>query len=883
MNKRPPRWIMRFFRWFCRKDLADAVEGDLIELYGRKAEENGRLRANAFFFFYVTTFFQPFAFKRQHEQYKQLNFFHMFFNYLKIGLRFTRKHKSYAAINIFGLATGISAFLLMALFVNDELSYDRFHEKGENILRLSYKLETPNATRQGAKLPFPVKQVLLEEYPEVKSVARFYFWSGDTPLLEYGDHKYTEEGMYFAETSALKLFDFEMVNGNAATALEDPRSIVITQSMATKYFGNEDPMGKVMRYKNEDNLVVTGVMKDVPENSHITFDFLLPIELQRQKWMGWGTSTYDLEKDWNWAAAWVYAEMVPGTDQAAFETKIQAIAKEHLNTESQQGFSVQTQPLFDIHLKSDKSAEARANGNMTQIYSFGAIGLLILLIACLNFINLNAAQLNRRLKEIGLRKVVGARRGQLIGQFLTESMVLVIISAVLALLFAFLTLPLFNQFTNKSLSLGPQQLPLFIGLLLLVLTIGLLSGLRPSLVAVRTKALQGLANKFKLTRSRHHFTKAMVIGQFLICNLLILGILVVNNQLHFLQNKDLGFDKEQVMLLRHGRNLSKSQFELFENKLAEIPTVENINRGYVAGTSSFTNTFKVVGGKTEDTYSFGIKWVGEGFTEAFGLELLAGRNFDENLATDIESGVLLNASAAKALGWSLEESLGKKLSFLQGGNTVPSEIRVIGVLADANFESLYDPVLPSVFRRPNNSVGSTISLRLNAGNNLTSTIDELEAVWDEVIPAWPFEFSFLDQVLDEQYTKEERLATAIQYFAVLAIFIACLGLFGLTSFAVQQRTKEIGIRKVSGASIGAILVLISKRFVWLIAIAFLVSVPLGFYLFRGWLEGFAYQINLGPGLFALAGALSLLVALVAMGQQSLKAATTDPVKTLRHE
>lgn len=883
MSKQPPIWIIRFFRWFCRQDLADAVEGDLIELYMRKAEAKGRFRANVFFFFHVLTFFQPFAFRRNHEQYKSLNFLHMFFSYFKTGLRFTRKNKGYAAINIFGLAVGISAFLLMALFVSDELSYDRFHKRGENILRLSYQLETPNATRYGAKLPFPVKEVLLSEYPEVQSVARFYYWSGDTPLLEYDEHKHTENEIYFAETSTLALFDFEFVSGDPSKALEDPRSIIVTESMAKKYFGNDDPLGKVMRYKNEDNLVVTGVMKDVPENSHITFDFLLPIELQRQRWLGWGRYTYDLEKDWNWAAAWVYAEMVPGTDIAAFEQKLQSIAKEHLNTEEQGGFSIQTQPLFDIHLKSDKSAEARANGNMNQVYSFGGIGLLILLIACVNFINLNSAQLNTRLKEIGLRKVVGARKGQLIGQFLTESMLLVVSSAGIGLLMANLSLPMFNRFTNKNLVLGLEQSNLFLALLSLVMLIGLLSGLRPSLLAVRTNALQGLANKFKLTKARHHFTKTMVVGQFLICNLLILGILVVNNQLNFLQNKDLGFDKEEVMILRHGRNMTEKQYDLFRNKLERLPAVVNVNRGYVAGTSGYTNTFKVVGSETEDSYSLGIKWVGEGFTDAFGVELLVGRNFDEELTASRGSQILINEAAAKALGWTLEESLGKKLSFLPGGNDTPIEIQVIGVLADANFESLYDPVMPSVFRRPQNSVGSVVSLKLAAQTNVTATIDDLEAAWDEVMPQWPFEFSFLDQLLDEHYKKEERLAAAIQYFAILAIFIACLGLFGLSSFAVQQRTKEIGIRKVSGASIFSILMLISKRFIWLIGIAFVISVPLGFYLFRGWLQGFAYQISLSPELFLLAGVLSLVVALVAIGQQSLKAATTDPVKTLRHE
>lgn len=882
MNKTPPKWARKFFRWFCRHDLADAVEGDLLELYQRKAESLGRLYANWFYVTYVISFFQPFAFKRQHEQYSQLNPLHMFSNHLKVGFRFIKKHKGYSAINVFGLAMGISAFLLMALFVSDELSYDGFHEKSDDILRLTYRLETPNTTREGAKLPFPVKQVLLDDYPEVKNVARIYYWGGDTPLLEYGDHKYTEELVYFSESSLFEVFDFELLRGNPETALADPRSIVITESMVPRYFGSEDPMGKIMRYKNEDDLVVTGVMKDIPDNSHVKFDFLLPIELQRQRWLGWGEYTYDLEKDWNWAAAWVYAEVLPETDREAFEQKLQSIAGEHLNTEEQDGFSLEVQPLLDIHLRSDKSDEARANGNLTQLYSFAAIGLLILLIACTNFVNLTSAQMNKRIKEVGLRKVVGARRAQLIGQFVTESLLLVVFASALALIVAFVTLPYFNEFTNKSMSMGIENLPLFLGLIGLVLIIGLLSGLRPSLAAVRVKAIQGLANQFKMIRSGQRFTRTLVVGQFLICNLLLLGILVVNNQLSFLQNKNLGFDKEQVLVLRHARNLSKSQYETFENQVSAMPAVKNINRGYIAGTSAYTNTFKIVGSETEATYSLGIKWVGEGFVESFGLELLTGREFDENLGADIGSDVLINAAAAEALGWSPEESIRKKISFLPGAAKQPEEIRIIGVLADANFESLYDPVLPSVFRRPRSSVGSPVSIKL-ATTDLRNTMAEIENIWESVIPSWPFESSFLDQTLEEQYLKEERLASAIRYFTLLAVFIACLGLFGLASFAIQQRTKEIGIRKVMGASVRTILMLVSCKFLWLTGLAFLLSVPIGYYLYNLWLDDFAYRITISPVLFLLSGLLSFAIALLAVGGHSVRAATVNPVKTLRYE
>lgn len=880
--KLPPKWMMRFFRWFCRHDLADAVEGDLLELYERKTVSRGRLSANWHFMVYTLSFFQPFAFKRQREQYAQLNSIHMFYNNLKIGLRIIKKYRAYAFINILGLAVGLSAFLLMALFVMDELSYDRFHTKSDQIVRVSYELKTPNATRRGAKLPFPIKQVLVDNYPEVAEVARIYYWDGDTPLLAYGDQKYTEPGMYFGESSVFNVFDFEMLRGNPETALADPRSIVLTESMATKYFGSEDPIGKVMRYKNEDDLVVTAVLADIPENSHITFDFLLPIELQRQRWMGWGEYTYDLEKDWNWAAAWVYAELTPGTDLEAFERKLEPVALEHLNTEDQSGFTLEVQPLTDIHLKSDKSGEARANGNMTQVLSFAAIAILILFIACVNFINLTSVQTNQRFKEVGLRKVMGARKKQLVAQFLTEVLITVLFSSTIALIIAFVTLPYFNAFTNKAITFNGESLLLCLGLVALVLLVTILSSLRPAVLVLRLKAVQGLANRFGAFKNKQRFSKSMVIGQFMVSNLLIIGILIINSQLSYLQNKDLGFDKENMVLLKLAKNLSKSQFELFENELSSNPAVRNINRGYVAGTRAYTNTFKVVDSGSDENYSLGIKWLGTGFLDMYGLKIIAGRDFDESVQEEIKSGVLLNAAAVKALGWELEESIGKSLSFLPGGASEPEQIRVIGVIADAHFESLYDPVLPSVFRRTESSVGGAVTLDI-ASSNREETLASIEKVWNKVIPQWPFEYEFLDNIIEAQYVKEERLASAIQYFTLLAIFIACLGLFGLASFSVQERIKEIGVRKVLGASLLSLFGMVSKKFVGLVVISFLLSIPIGYYLFDQWLQDFAYRIDIGAGVFLTAGLVSVIIAGLAVGGQSLRAATVNPVKTLRHE
>ncbi len=874
-NHEPPRWMLRFFQWFCREDLYEAICGDLIVHYQDRSSRMSAIRNNSLFFFQVLTFFQPFAWRKFQSN---ANRTIMYINHFKVGFRLIKRNPVYSAINISGLAIGLSAVMLIALFIHQELSFDKFHSKGEDIVRFTYRLETPNATREGAKLPFPMKSVLEADYPEVRQVARFYNWGGDTPLLSYGNQKHTEEGIFFAENEVFQVFDFEFIAGSSETALNDVKSILLTESLATKYFGQEDPIGKVMTYKNEDDLIVTGILKDLPANSHIAFDALLPIELQRQRWMGWGKYTYDLEKDWNWAGAWVYGLINEQTDLSQFEQKLQAIANEHLNTEEQKGFSIEVQPLFDIHLKSDKSAEPGTNGNMTLIYAFAIVACLILLIACINFINLTSAQTNQRFKEINIRKVMGAGRSNLIIQFLVESMILVFFASLGAWLLSYLLLPFFNEFMGSSLNLSVRQFWLILSVFVLTFSVAALSGLRPSVAIARQKVAQVM----RAVKSRNLFNRLLIVGQFAICNVLIIGIFVIEGQLDFLRHKDLGFDQDQMLVLRHGRNLSQDQFEIFQNEINALPNVRNLHRGYVAGTSAYTNTFQPVG-ESEDTYSLGIKWIGEGFTDMFGLQILEGRMINAESIADIKQNILINEAAAKSLGWTLEESIGKQLNFLPGGASQPEMVRIVGVMADANFESLYDPVLPSVFRMPQSAVGSPVSLKLSHDDNLLRTINQIEAAWDLAIPEWPFEFSFLDQNIQEHYVKEENLAGAIRYFAILAVVIACSGLFGLSMFTIQQKAKEIGVRKVLGATVKSIFVLLSGKFVRLMIGSFLMAIPAGFYLSRSWLEEFAYRINLEPMVFIWSGIITLMMVLLAIGTQSLKAAVSDPVDTLRYE
>ncbi len=874
-RQEPPKWMLKFFQWFCREDLFEAVCGDLLVQYHARNTQMSRFRNNGIFFLSVLTFFQPFAWRKI---YTQSNATIMFTNHFKVGFRLIKRNLGYASINVMGLAIGLSAVMLITLFIHQELSFDKFHTRGENIVRFTYRLETPNATREGAKLPFPMKSVLEKDYPEVRKVARFYHWGGDTPLLSYGNHKYTEEGIFFAENEVFQVFDFEFVAGQSETALEDVRSIILTESLARKYFNFEDPIGKIMTYKNEDDLIVTGVIKDLPANSHISFDALLPIELQRQRWMGWGEYTYDLEKDWNWAGAWVYGLLNAQTDVYEFEKKLQAVANEHLNTEDQGGFSIEVQPLFDIHLKSDKSAEPGTNGNLTLVYSFAIVAGLILLIACVNFINLTAAQANQRLKEINIRKVMGAGQSNLITQFLIESMILVFFSSLIALLLSFLFLPFFNEFMGSSLAMEIQHSWLFLSVCVLALFMAAFSGLRPALTIIRQK----MTEHMNPVRSKSIFSRLLIIGQFAICNVLIIGIFVIEGQLDFLRHKDLGFDKDEIMVLRHGRNLSSDQFEIFQNEIGTIPGVNKLHRGYVAGTSAYTNTFQPVGATT-DTYSFGIKWIGEEFLDMFELQLVEGRLITSGSIADIKQSILINESAAKSLGWTNAESIGKQLNFSPGGASEPETVRIVGVMADANFESLYDPVMASVFRMPQSAVGSPVSLKLSQGIDVLSTLGQIESAWNLAIPDWPFEFSFLDQNIQEQYVKEDNLASAIRYFAILAVVIACSGLIGLSMFTIQHKAKEIGIRKVLGATAHSIFRLLSGRFMRLVLISFFIAVPSGIYLSTSWLEGFAYRIPLGPMVFVLSGCISLLMVLLAIGVQSLKASISDPVDTLRYE
>jgi putative ABC transport system permease protein len=884
-TKAPPKWAMRFFRWYCHKDLVDGMEGDMLELYKRRNEEKGTPYANMMFVLNVIRFFQPFAIKQESKFKYRLAKMDMLFNYLKIAYRNLRKSKVFTAINVFGLAIGISGFVLMMAFVLNEMSFDKFHTKADRIYRLTYTYESNGGTRQIAKVPYPIKPIMLSDYPEVESLVRFYRNSLDVTTVRFEEKNFTEEDILFVDPEVFEIFDFKLEVGNPKTALEQVNSIVMTRAAAFKYFGNEDPMGKIVEYKNGDKLEVTGIMYPIPDNSHIKFDMLVPLELQRQRWMrGGGNNLYDLEQDWKWSGALTYILVKEGASFESFNAKFYDSGKDFFGRDDKTEFTFSGFPLEDIHLYSHMSGEMEINGNVSQVIGFGVIALLILVIACINFINLSTARSAQRAKEVGLRKVMGALKPQLVTQFISESMIISFLATGFGILLVELIMPYFNQFMEKDLSIPYFEHPAVIPSIVIgSVLIGLLSGLYPAYYLSRFQPSQTLKGSIGSDgRGNVRVRRLLVGGQLIISNLLIISILVVQAQLNFLKNKDLGFNKDQVMVLKHGTKID-DVFDLFNARILTVPSVEAANLGYVAGKRAFTQTFKVDGQDIEAGKSMGIKYVSYDFAKMFDLDVVEGRFFSKLMVTDSANAMILNESAVKQFGWTNEQALGKQFSFIGGSdNKTKFEGKIIGVLKDANFESLYQPIKPSVFKI---SQWGDISIKLNvsSGNELRAAIEDIEEVWDEIAPTWPFEYSFLDQELEAQYAKEDRLGRTVKYFTLLAIFIACLGLFGLASFTVQQKTKEIGVRKVLGASIYSILLLISKSYLPLIIISFLVATPLGYLLVNRWLQDFEFRITITPSFFVIAGIISMGIAGLAISSQSLKAATSSPTKTMRYD
>ncbi|MDN3583345.1 ABC transporter permease [Mucilaginibacter flavus] len=806
-------------------------------------------------------------------------------NYIKTAYRSLRKNRGFTTINIMGLALGLATCLLIVLYVADELSYDRYNDKASRIYRVNEDLKLGDNAVKYAVCMAPLAKTLIAEYPFVENATRLK--NAGTSHVKKGTLNISENRVAFADPSLFSVFTLPMINGNAASALVEPNSVVITETTAQKYFNSTNVVGKTLLFNDNTLCKVTGVIKDVPRQSHFNFDFFISMssfpDSRSTEWLRSDYNTYVLLKDKS------YAKQLEASFPALLEKFSGAQMKAQLNLSyaefEKQGsfFRLNLIPLTDIHLKSNISGELSANGTTQYVYIFLLIAVFILLIACINFMNLSTARSANRAREVGVRKVLGSARKHLIAQFLTESVLVTIISTVLAFVIALFLLPLFNQLSGKELAINASSMVWIVpALVAIALFVGVLSGSYPAFYLSAFQpvdVLKGkLATGFKGSRLRSFF----VVFQFSISIFLIIGTLVIYNQLNYIQSKNLGYNRSQVLVVKNVFELN-GQAKLFKQKVKELPGVINATMTGFLPTSGWKNTaiYFRDASINEKTSLFPQSWqIDEDYIGTLGMKMAAGRNFSKDMATDSD-GVMINEAAAKFLGFKDPvNSVIYKATDSKHDLAHTKQYRVLGVVKDFNFNSLHENVSPVVMTLAENN--GALSIRLNT-NNLSQLMSQINAVWKDVNPNVQINYSFMDQDFDATYRTEQRTGQIFIIFTALAIIIACLGLFGLAAYAAEQRTKEIGIRKVLGASVAAIAGMLSKDFVKLVGISILIASPLAWYAMNKWLQDFAYRINIQWWVLALAGIAALLIAVVTVSFQSIKAAVANPVDSLKNE
>jgi len=841
--------------------------GDFEEMYTRIARDRGNTMALFWYIFQILKLF-PSYFKNYCAW--SLN---MLKNYMKIALRNLKKYKAYSLINITGLAIGMACCILIIQYVQDELSYDLYHEKADRIYRLVDALDMSGPTsRYLALSSAPFAPALKNEFPEVEDAVRFFL--GRRRMVTYGENKYYEEGIIFADASLFRIFTFPLIEGDPETALEAPHTIVISERVALKYFGNENPMNKIMKINNDDYLI-TGILRDIPRNSHFLADIFASMKTLEQ------IPTVQERFFQNWARHefYTYLLLKEGYSASGLQSKLPEFIEKHaaqqIKTILGSTLSSTLQPLNSIHLRSHLQHEIGPNGDIKYVTIFSVIAVFILLIACINFMNLATARSINRSKEVSLRKVVGANRHQIIRQFMGESFIYTFFALFFAFLFVRLALPLFNSLTGKEIGVQDLGNVIFLGAVVFILFfVGLLSGSYPAFILSQHQPANVLKGTANIKSGRSLLRKGLVVLQFGISIFLIIATGTVLNQLDFLRNRKLGFDKDHVVVVTIRENAIRKNSEAIKADLKQNPHILNaaitigVPGGVVAG-----DAIQMVTEEGKKTVTVRMIYADHDYIKTMGMEIVKGRDFSREMSTDENEAFIINEAAIRGLG--LENPLGTQVEWGDKKGTI------IGVVKDFQFQSLKNEITPLFIQIwPVNTF--VFAIRISP-DNIPDTLAYIEKKWKELDPAHPFEFSFMDESFDRLYKNEEKLGQIFSTFSFLAIFIACLGLFGLALFMAEQRTKEIGIRKILGASVGRIFVLLAKEFVYLVLIANVVAWPLAYFLMRGWLQNFAYRVNMESWIYILSAVIAFVIAFITISFQALKAALADPVKSLRYE
>jgi len=774
----------------------------------------------------------------------------MFKNYMKIAIRNLKRHKGFSFINITGLALGIACFLFILVYVQDELSYDGFHEDADSI----YQILTHTDIKNNSITPTPLAPKLKEECPEIIDAARYHWiWGG--AVINYNDKTFEEDGLRLVDPSFFKVFDFPFIMGDPNRALNDPYSIVITKASADKYFGDEYPIGKVVTLNHQHQLIVTGVIENVPSNSTLQFDMLVSLEFNILNIDNPGSYLA-----WENLTVYTFIKCRDHCNVDELNKKINRLVRNQSNRKS----SFSLLPFMDRYFF--------FYSNKTSIYAFITIAVFVLLVACFNFMNLSTARSARRAKEIGMRKIVGAYRKQIILQFLGESTLLSLIAGICALILFSLLLPLFSTITGKEVIL---QYPfLLLSSLGVALFSGIVAGSYPALFLSRFKVIPALKGNLKSSFKGKGLRKTMVVAQFIISILLIIGMLVVNQQKYYMQSKDIGYDKRNIVSIPLDGGSIK-YYQVFKNELLKDSRIV-----CVTGTASSLPFFNWHQGNIQwegkninDDISVSFNKVDYDFIKTLNIDLVEGRDFTRALSSDAEYNFLVNEEMAKKIGIHPVAGATLKIGDHPG--------KIVGVIENFHFSPLQRQIEPLILRlSPEDADNMLIRIQ---PENLAATLSFIENTWKNVVPQYPFQYSFLNEDYERSLFNISRIGYLLTAFSVLTIMISCLGLFGLSSYAVEQRTKEIGIRKVLGASVSNIVTDISKEFIILVLIANIIAWPLAYYLMNRWLQNFAYRINIGWWILLSAGVLALAIALFTVSYQSIKAALANPVESLHYD
>lgn len=813
-------------------------------------------------------------------------------NYFKIAYRNLQNQKGYAFINIFGLAIGLACCILIMLYVSHELSYDTHHAHADRIYRVVSKIDFSGNYLELASAPAPMGPTLKQDFPEVEAVTRFR--PIGSRIIKKDDINIKEEGLVLADASVFEVFSMQMLHGDPESALEEPYTVVITDKMAQKYFGKLDAVGERLIILEEFEFKVTGVIKEMPATSHFHFNFLISMsttdEAGNNSWFSNNFRTYLLLEE--------------GTDPSAFEDNFEIIKKQYIEPQlkSFMGITLEEfeaagnsadyslQPLTDIHLYSDLTGEFEANGSITYVYIFSGLAVFILLLACINFMNLATARSSARAREVGIRKTLGSAKSQLAFQFLAESVMLSIIAMMLALLLVELSLPYFSTLSGVAISSSYFSTPSLLGaLFIIVIVTGLLAGSYPALLLSSLKPARVLKGGFTERKTHTLMRKGLVIFQFCISIVIIVGLLVINEQLQFIQNKELGFSKEQVLIVEDAYTLGSSyavdalKEEMLSDPIFKSATISSFLPVEGYGKNDLVHWPKGEEPTQNNTVSMQTWSVDADYIPTLDMEILEGRNFSEERGTD-EQTVILNESAVRR--FKFENPVGESIvsyGFDHNGNiddTKRSEFRIIGVVKDFHYQSLRSTIQPLglFYGRSSGNIAFSIG-----ASDSREAIEKLEAWWNERAPDKPFNYTFMDQQFDQMYRSEQRVQDLMLAFSLLAAVIACLGLFGLSAHSAEQRTKEIGIRKVMGATIPDVLTLMSGEFLKLILLSFILAIPISYLAAINWLNDFTYRTDIGVDIFLMSGIGALLIALLTVSWQSLKAALMNPVDSLRSE